>query len=389
MSAEERLKLEKAEFEAYCKIILRENEKLKYENSSLRSQNDEYKYFVRFMRNEISDIDKKISDVRDDNWDLIEEKVEPILNDLDIRLRVLNDIDLDQKPVKYINHLPLSLGIMLNIYDKFSWYDLKNINDVNILWKKHYVNYFKNSKPSDNYKSDFFTSLYKIMVDFCSFMWCDDIDSIDEYLKMYPWLSYDPKVVGVMVKIHSSCVVYVSDKLKNDRNIVLTSVSNFGLMLNSVNVQFKHDKEIVQAAVKSHGLALEFVLAPDTALRSASYAKELKHDRDTVLLAVSNNGYAVRYMGEEFKLDDEIISAAIRTHGSVLGMVNSKYKADKNMVLLAVKSDGTAIKYASNKLKQDKDIVLAAITQTPYAKEFIPSKLKKDRDIVAALRKWK
>ena len=91
---------------------------------------------------------------------------------------------------------------------------------------------------------------------------------------------------------------FVSDELKNDKEIVLVAVTEYGVALEYASDTLRNDREVVLAAVRQDGDAL--VHASD----------ELKNDREIVLAAVHQNGWALQYASEELRNDKEIVLAA-------------------------------------------------------------------------------
>ena len=77
-----------------------------------------------------------------------------------------------------------------------------------------------------------------------------------------------------------------SPELKNNREIVLAAVNNFGSALRYAPEQFQNDREIVLAAVNNNGLALRRVLP------------ELRRDYEIILAAIKNNIDALEYVDE-------------------------------------------------------------------------------------------
>ena len=89
-------------------------------------------------------------------------------------------------------------------------------------------------------------------------------------------------IVLYAVKKSASVFYYVSEFYQNDKEIILTSVSQFGLNLMNVHILNK-DKDVVLAAVKQDGCSLFYA------------GKKLKNDEEIVLTAISNDELALKY----------------------------------------------------------------------------------------------
>jgi hypothetical protein len=92
----------------------------------------------------------------------------------------------------------------------------------------------------------------------------------------------------------------LSDELKANRDVVMTTVSTMGFMLYDME-RFKADKKIVMAAVRNDGTAIQFA------------SPELQEDKEVAMAAVRNNGSALHFL-PAFKKEPELIKLAINHH---------------------------------------------------------------------------
>ena len=100
-----------------------------------------------------------------------------------------------------------------------------------------------------------------------------------------------------------------SDKLKNDKEVVMAAVTQNGAALEYAPFKWKNDKEIVMlAALNSVKLDLHFGSTPCDPLQHAS--SKLRHDKDVVMTAVAINGYALKFASAELRNDKEVIAAS-------------------------------------------------------------------------------
>jgi hypothetical protein len=193
-------------------------------------------------------------------------------------------------------------------------------------------------------------------------------------------LKGDREVVLVAVADHPAVLEFVSEELKSDREVVLVAVSagHYGDVLCYASEEMKADREVVMAAVQAHGDCLE------------EASVELKADREVVLAAVTSSGDALEFASKELKSDREIVLVAVSAghYGAVLCYASDELKADLEVVMAAVQSNGQDLEYASEALKADRGIVMAAV-RSKYGGyhsvlRWASEELKADREIVMA-----
>ena len=79
----------------------------------------------------------------------------------------------------------------------------------------------------------------------------------------------------------------------------------------------------------------------------------MKNDREVVLAAVAQYGRALQYAAAELKNDCEVVLAAVAQDGCALMWAAAELKNDREVVLAAVAQDGDALHYAPAKLRTD------------------------------------
>lgn len=84
---------------------------------------------------------------------------------------------------------------------------------------------------------------------------------------------------------------------------------------------------------------------------------EFKNDKDVVLAAVQNYGLSLRYASDSMKSNKDIVLKAVRQNGRALFFSSNEMKNDKEIVLEAIKNDGYAYLAIPEKLKKDKNII--------------------------------
>ena len=164
----------------------------------------------------------------------------------------------------------------------------------------------------------------------------------------------------------------IGERLRSDREVVLSAVRNSGYALRFASKTLRDDKDFVLAVVSHSGEELQYA------------STKLRGDKDVALAAVNEFGYALQYASTKLRGDKSVVLAAVNEFGSALHFVSTKLRGDKDVVLAAVNQSGEALQYASTKLRGDKDVALAAIKQSPDAKQYVLDILKKDNEVVNA-----
>ena len=167
------------------------------------------------------------------------------------------------------------------------------------------------------------------------------------------------------------------------------------VMLNCLlnNEKLQGDKDIALEAIRN-GHHISYM------------SDELRDDRDVVLAAVDKDVWALSFASDRLKDDENIILEAIKINGTSIRFsserIKNKFVNNKEIMLEIVKSRGWALKFASEKLKDDEDILLAAITDgeefdvnsencKPLALKYTSQRLKEicgDENWVLNLKTW-
>lgn len=78
----------------------------------------------------------------------------------------------------------------------------------------------------------------------------------------------------------------------------MVAVEHQPYIVASLSDKLRSDKDVILSAVTQYGLLLEFARG------------DLVNDRDVILAAVKQNGYSLKYASEELQRDKEVLSAA-------------------------------------------------------------------------------
>ncbi|WP_257292102.1 DUF4116 domain-containing protein, partial [Endozoicomonas sp. ONNA1] len=128
--------------------------------------------------------------------------------------------------------------------------------------------------------------------------------------------------------------------LSDDKDKVRNILLNHGLKYASQRIL--NDRELVLAAIAEY---------PDDLMYAS---KELKNDNDVVIAAVSRNGLALDYASRELKGNTKVVMAAVSQNGLALIYASPELQDNKEVVMAAVANEPDALRYASKRLRSDK-----------------------------------
>ena len=145
----------------------------------------------------------------------------------------------------------------------------------------------------------------------------------------------DKNSVLAAVRQFGHSLRYASEKLRGNDDIVLAAVEEFGRSLQHASTEFRHDIDGDKLREDP-----EFVLAAQDRdpLRYAS--TELRDDPEVVLPAVRQFGYSLQFASEWLRCDPEVVLAAVRQNGNSLQFASEWLRGDPKVVLAAVRPRG-------------------------------------------------
>ena len=132
---------------------------------------------------------------------------------------------------------------------------------------------------------------------------------------------------------------YISEKLQNDRDIVLIAIKNKGSLFENIDSQYYKDKEIIFEAIKSEPSYF------------SKLSKKIEVDRDIALFAVKQEASNYLFLDEKYKKDKEVIKDVLK-NGNNLVLFDDKYRNNPEIVEIAIKNNPESIKYASKELQE-------------------------------------
>ena len=82
---------------------------------------------------------------------------------------------------------------------------------------------------------------------------------------------------------------------------------------------------------------------------------QLRNDKSVVLHSVSRFGDALQYASESLKADRVLVVAAVASFGRALQFAGSDLQASKDVALAAVMHQGFALAFAAESLRNDRE----------------------------------
>lgn len=213
----------------------------------------------------------------------------------------------------------------------------------------------------------------------------------------------------------------VSDRLKNDRDVVLKAIFKNGDNILFANKKFLADKEVVLVAMKKTGehcnhifekistalknddelvhMALKYspeclinltekysdnkeLLLSLKASHLDGYSDRLRNDRDVVLMTVKLNGLNLKYASRDLQDDYDVVLAAVKNDGKALEFASSRLKSDKKIVKCAIKNDCAAVYHMSEAARNNKEIIISVLEKDGQYFHLASDTLKKDFKVI-------
>lgn len=176
-------------------------------------------------------------------------------------------------------------------------------------------------------------------------------------------------VIARQVAIDGLKLIYASDALRDDHELVMIALSNNGFALRYASDRLRNDRDVVIYAMSNNVLALQYVLC-----------EKLKKDRTFILQAVSRNVECLRYLDPHLCDDKEVIMSA-KAEPLSLVWAGIELGNDKVVVMDAVSKNGKNLKYTSYRLRADKEVVLSAVRECGNSFIFASKDLRGDREV--------
>ncbi len=236
----------------------------------------------------------------------------------------------------------------------------------------------------------------------------NDKKAILDYLKKYPFylnknikrdLYKDSLFCKELLNINGNYLKYMSDKIKDNKNLVKLALKNGGSILDA-SKRIQKDRKLIIYSIDScnrsdlyllqnlptsiyndYDIILNHILStPDfndfrynasckletNGVKKLFYEKisdRIKKDRKKTLEIIKKDEYFYYFIDNSLKQDKDFVIELIKTNPNILELVDDSLKDDKEFMLEVVKMNSYALKYASDRLRDDEEVIEAAITE--------------------------
>ena len=178
------------------------------------------------------------------------------------------------------------------------------------------------------------------------------------------------KVVGD----DAGCYQYLSDRLKNNKEISLIATSKSGSVLSEMPESMLDDKDVVLNA-----------LAHDGWRYVDKISERLKNDIDIVTAAVLSDNRSLEDFPDNFKDNEKVIEACLKGNGSAYKYFSERFKNDRNIALQMSAKWNFDLGSAPEIFRNDKEIVKNAVKEDANNFKHIGSALLKDFNFLKEL----
>jgi hypothetical protein len=177
-----------------------------------------------------------------------------------------------------------------------------------------------------------------------------------------------------MFSILAKLIPFVDlDSYNTERSKILDLVSENGLELESLDLDFQNDWEIVEVAVRQNGLALEFA------------SLELQDNEILVRKAVIQNPEAIKFASNRCKNDHIAMGTAARRDPSLLLLAGDAVRGNQTVMHNIIFDQALAFQYAAANVRDHAMTAFNAFTLNASMYPFVSDRLKLDPAFRAAI----
>jgi hypothetical protein len=195
-----------------------------------------------------------------------------------------------------------------------------------------------------------------------------------------PNLLNDKLFMMEMVHTNPFTLLFASEWLKMDRELVTTAMKKDTFAFSMAS----------DALLDNQSFILEYIKFASTIDFSwlLFISNRLKNDRAFSLEIIKNDSNALAYLNESIRDDEIVVLAAVSKHPSSLKYANSRLKNSRSFIFKVVNENEThspgPFRYASRDLRSDKEFVLECLrcTEDSYILNNIADALKDDEDFI-------
>ena len=188
-----------------------------------------------------------------------------------------------------------------------------------------------------------------------------------------------------------SVLIYASEELLRDRELVLAAVRTCGAIICSHFLSSSEEGKIkaLEYAIKDREIVLAAIRSDGWNLRLYSASNDLKNDKELVLAAVRKDSNNFQYASASLRDDPDVFLASLESENPIpsLEFASPRLRSDINIVLASIREFPSSLRHASKELKANKIVVTAALKNSTEFPDYMTSKeLRQDEDLLALLK---
>jgi hypothetical protein len=176
----------------------------------------------------------------------------------------------------------------------------------------------------------------------------------------------------------AGCFQYLSERLRDNREIALSAVKNRGIYLEYASLRLRDDKEFVKIALKN-----------DTWSTLRSVSDRLKNDIEIVLACVLIDNRTLQDFADEFKDNERVIEECMKKRksdwsdkmfiqGAAYQYFSDRFKTNREIALHMSLGTDFNLGSAPENFRKDREIVKNAVKESANNFEHIGSELLKN-----------
>ncbi len=151
------------------------------------------------------------------------------------------------------------------------------------------------------------------------------------------------KIISTAIKLDPHSLSYASNRIKNNPSIVTIAIKKDYRALDFISRKLRDSESIISAAITNKYNCSAYAI---------EYASQrLKDNKAIVLRAVAIHGEILEHCSERLRNDKEVVLAAVNHWGCSLEYASPILRDNEEIVRAAIKQDIKAIAYASDRLK--------------------------------------
>lgn len=174
-------------------------------------------------------------------------------------------------------------------------------------------------------------------------------------------ITNDPKVMINLCKICTQSCVYLSERLKNDKEYIKQLLKSNSLCFKYISSAFQDDKDLAK------------IVVDDEVGNMLKYAgPTVQNDKDLVLKAVQSFGSVLKDLPDHYKKDATICLHAIEQSPMFYETIDDTLKHDQSFILQCIQTIapfkiGYFFKWLDNDFLDDKDFVKKMVNINRYS----------------------